>query len=106
MPDAELQPALDRRHVADAAAELHRQVDRGEDRLDRRRVGRAPFEGAIEIDQVDPLEAGVGKAARLGSRIFVERSEEHTSELQSLMRTSYAVFGLKKKKYKPDTTKQ
>src|SRR3546814_8890478 len=26
------------------------------------------------------------------------RSEEHTSELQSLMRTSYAVFGLKKKK--------
>src|SRR3546814_6997603 len=28
----------------------------------------------------------------------VERSEEHTSELQSLMRTSYAVFCLKKKK--------
>src|SRR3546814_1870392 len=27
-----------------------------------------------------------------------ERSEEHTSELQSLMRTSYAVFCLKKKK--------
>src|SRR3546814_3030391 len=27
----------------------------------------------------------------------VERSEEHTSELQSLMRTSYAVFCLKKK---------
>src|SRR3546814_7146491 len=29
----------------------------------------------------------------------VERSEEHTSELQSLMRISYAVFCLKKKKY-------
>src|SRR3546814_10278668 len=28
------------------------------------------------------------------------RSEEHTSELQSLMRTSYAVFFLKKKKQK------
>src|SRR3546814_5550856 len=28
----------------------------------------------------------------------VPRSEEHTSELQSLMRTSYAVFCLKKKK--------
>src|SRR3546814_3711869 len=28
----------------------------------------------------------------------VERSEEHTSELQSLMRSSYAVFCLKKKK--------
>src|SRR3546814_1807757 len=31
-------------------------------------------------------------------RIQVERSEEHTSELQSLMRISYAVFCLKKKK--------
>src|SRR3546814_1773571 len=29
-----------------------------------------------------------------------ERSEEHTSELQSLMRISYAVFCLKKKKIK------
>src|SRR3546814_4595659 len=29
------------------------------------------------------------------------RSEEHTSELQSLMRISYAVFCLKKKKKKP-----
>src|SRR3546814_4560974 len=29
------------------------------------------------------------------------RSEEHTSELQSLMRISYAVFCLKKKKSKP-----
>src|SRR3546814_4440894 len=28
----------------------------------------------------------------------IERSEEHTSELQSLMRISYAVFCLKKKK--------
>src|SRR3546814_9159815 len=28
-----------------------------------------------------------------------QRSEEHTSELQSLMRISYAVFCLKKKKY-------
>src|SRR3546814_5873667 len=30
----------------------------------------------------------------------VERSEEHTSELQSLMRISYAVFCLTKKKHK------
>src|SRR3546814_1339856 len=30
------------------------------------------------------------------------RSEEHTSELQSLMRISYAVFCLKKKKHKPN----
>src|SRR3546814_2531333 len=32
------------------------------------------------------------------SGILVPRSEEHTSELQSLMRISYAVFCLKKKK--------
>src|SRR3546814_7693483 len=30
----------------------------------------------------------------------IDRSEEHTSELQSLMRISYAVFCLKKKKHK------
>src|SRR3546814_6096975 len=34
-----------------------------------------------------------------------ERSEEHTSELQSLMRISYAVFCLKKKNTKEKTTK-
>src|SRR3546814_8449134 len=33
------------------------------------------------------------------------RSEEHTSELQSLMRISYAVFCLKKKKKHNDTRK-
>src|SRR3546814_8128820 len=32
------------------------------------------------------------------SRRGIERSEEHTSELESLMRISYAVFCLKKKK--------
>src|SRR3546814_10312469 len=32
--------------------------------------------------------------------VFQQRSEEHTSELQSLMRISYAVFCLKKKKKK------
>src|SRR3546814_5031059 len=34
---------------------------------------------------------------------LAQRSEEHTSELQSLMRISYAVFCLKKKKYKTKT---
>src|SRR3546814_3478348 len=35
-----------------------------------------------------------------------QRSEEHTSELQSLMRISYAVFCLKKKKNKQTTYKR
>src|SRR3546814_6617240 len=34
------------------------------------------------------------------------RSEEHTSELQSLMRISYAVFCLKKKKQQKNTHRQ
>src|SRR3546814_2704448 len=33
---------------------------------------------------------------RSGNELAVDRSEEHTSELQSLMRISYAVFCLKK----------
>src|SRR3546814_1156275 len=47
----------------------------------------------------DIAESGIAPA-------IIERSEEHTSELQSLMRTSYAVFCLKKKraKYKTHTT--
>src|SRR3546814_15532521 len=35
---------------------------------------------------------------------LAQRSEEHTSELQSLMRISYAVFCLNKKKYTTHTT--
>src|SRR3546814_5528344 len=39
------------------------------------------------------------------AHLLAERSEEHTSELQSLMRTSYAVFCLKKKKTSEHTMK-
>src|SRR3546814_7855288 len=44
---------------------------------------------------VDGAQEGV---AIVESEIIADRSEEHTSELQSLMRISYAVFCLKKKK--------
>src|SRR3546814_139075 len=37
-------------------------------------------------------------SSKTNNRLPVTRSEEHTSELQSLMRISYAVFCLKKKK--------
>src|SRR3546814_4199551 len=43
------------------------------------------------------LETVAERVFRLGDE-FGARSEEHTSELQSLMRISYAVFCLKKKK--------
>src|SRR3546814_9215623 len=49
---------------------------------------RAP----AEIEEIDPRQGGLGL-------VFDQaiRSEEHTSELQSLMRLSYAVFCLQKK---------
>src|SRR3546814_3841429 len=37
-------------------------------------------------------------------KVAIRRSEEHTSELQSLMRISYAVFCLKKKKHNTQQT--
>src|SRR3546814_4885254 len=40
----------------------------------------------------------VGRRGRLLRKAELRRSEEHTSELQSLMRISYADFGLKKEK--------
>src|SRR3546814_4731743 len=43
---------------------------------------------------------GIAAIAKWGHVNHCERSEEHTSELQSLMRISYAVFCLKKKKHK------
>src|SRR3546814_10301213 len=51
---------------------------------------------------------GMMKAALLapeGILLPVDRSEEHTSELQSLMRNSYAVFCLQKKKIHLPPTK-
>src|SRR3546814_7209510 len=44
------------------------------------------------------FDAVAGFPVRIAHRQNGDRSEEHTSELQSLMRISYAVFCLKKKK--------
>src|SRR3546814_4942035 len=46
------------------------------------------------------LHAGGGTVAACAGGLHPGRSEEHTSELQSLMRISYAVFCLKKKNQK------
>src|SRR3546814_2198105 len=44
---------------------------------------------------------GQSAASPRSDSLYAGRSEEHTSELQSLMRISYAVFCLKKKKITP-----
>src|SRR3546814_2885911 len=52
--------------------------------------------GISEVLRFDPARHGIGVS--LVCPGGVDRSEEHTSELQSLMRISYAVFCLKKKR--------
>src|SRR3546814_4031660 len=66
-------------------------------------AGRQTFCKRNVHDRADFLVGTISDLARNLSfepirRIFRNRSEEHTSELQSLMRISYAVFCLKKKK--------
>src|SRR3546814_5669704 len=74
----------------------------------QRGVGRGPGRGdEREARPQDARQAarrspqGARPGRQVGSRQLANpalRSEEHTSELQSLMRISYAVFCLKKKK--------
>src|SRR3546814_9153157 len=52
----------------------------------------------------DPVEGRQDRPPHRVVRPELKRSEEHTSELQSLMRISYAVFCLKKKKTKTKRT--
>src|SRR3546814_8678209 len=82
---------------------LVRAVAAGEqlhDQAARLRVQRRPLFGERGVDECDRAAVGVrvGRNDRTGQIVVAvdDRSEEHTSELQSLMRISYAVFCLKK----------
>src|SRR3546814_6223619 len=54
----------------------------------------------LAIGELDDLLQHLGREIDVHSITHDSRSEEHTSELQSLMRISYAVFCLKKKNHK------
>src|SRR3546814_7315386 len=96
-----------------------------DDREDAHLLNGPALEGGVSQDDIDAMFGGDGTdqnaaaesatEVREGAEILAdgevpsrkkspsmkktrERSEEHTSELQSLMRISYAVFCLKKKK--------
>src|SRR3546814_8601951 len=73
----------------------HRSADHAVPPLDAEVVGHLDL-GAHPVPHGDDREPAPPRLAV----VWVVRSEEHTSELQSLMRTSYAVFCLKKKKTK------
>src|SRR3546814_10298507 len=62
----------------------------------RGRLDLCQFLGIIDV--LEPLDADQRAGLRERQHMREFRSEEHTSELQSLMRISYAVFCLKKKK--------
>src|SRR3546814_2320357 len=81
--------------------------------------GGAAGQDGAEFQQGGPATSPAGRGLKSGlhrsgipaadgeqrAAAFVAgRSEEHTSELQSLMRISYAVFCLKKKKQKINTS--
>src|SRR3546814_1912756 len=104
----DLQPVRRRRRAHGAVgahednhpyARLARELTRGREHqhmatFDQELTGRYAAAGADHADL---------DARRIARAVFVRdtirtRSEEHTSELQSLMRISYAVFCLKKKK--------
>src|SRR3546814_6643191 len=115
--------------VADAvprrqAGAVLRPVEHPRDRAQPADAGVAPARGArTDVQALDHVDRRGGAEVVVETRLVVDqravavardagqpggnfaRSEEHTSELQSLMRISYAVFCLNKKKhYKSNNT--
>src|SRR3546814_3398206 len=86
-PDTTLFRSHDHRHLRRVGARVAQDLDRPRHVQVRHHDGA----GAGQAGRHEGLEPG--------------RSEEHTSELQSLMRNSYAVFCLKKKNNKKKTKK-
>src|SRR3546814_3911633 len=91
-------PAADRRPVRGRRRDEHRRCV----------VGNADAADERPADVASLLLGGLRDHRRRGPAAAPQRrgdrSEEHTSELQSLMRISYAVFCLKKKKTSNTTT--
>src|SRR3546814_9930843 len=79
------------RALVDGAADATSDVPRRKGREAKAAIGIEP----LGCEQ-QSLVAGLDHVRHVDERVGRERSEEHTSELQSLMRISYAVFCLKK----------
>src|SRR3546814_7800202 len=102
---------LDQRRRAAFGFELDQPRDQGrlrddpadaESRCHQLGKGAEVKDDARAIERLqERLVLAVEADASIGTVLENRRSEEHTSELQSLMRISYAVFCLKKKNNKP-----
>src|SRR3546814_3861158 len=75
----------------------------GERRRRRQHLAQPP---GLEVESLLAQREAQRKALRLPHLGKARRSEEHTSELQSLMRISYAVFCLKKKNISANINKR
>src|SRR3546814_5814262 len=103
---------VERDHVAVRGAEINRIADLDRGRLEIEflaalvlarpgQITRMIFPDAFERADIvrRDLREWAEARPRLVASVIAPRSEAHTSELQSLMRISYAVFCLQKKKY-------
>ncbi len=82
--EALFQPGLDMAQRADAAAELHGEIHALEDRLHRRAIDALAGKGAVEVDDVQVVEALAFEAPGLGRRVIVEDGRLlHVAELQT-----------------------
>jgi len=77
-------PSLYAIHVADAAAQLHRQSRGRKDGPHRRLVHRPPGKGAVQIHHMQPGRTFRLEGARLTGRIgLIDRGELHLAALQA-----------------------
>src|SRR3546814_4516700 len=80
-------------------------TESGRRQLKRMDLGGEESGGPVRLAKPEPAASKAcsdrgTRSAASEVRVAIKRSEEHTSELQSLMRISYAVFCLKKKKHR------
>src|SRR3546814_10234895 len=89
---AETKAAENRLHYAEGEAARQKEL------LAEGISSQAQYDQAVLAVQTAKQSIQTARQQSESVRATLSRSEEHTSELQSLMRTSYAVFCLKKKK--------
>src|SRR3546814_8327806 len=96
--DLRMPPLAEELHLRLAEAARRRQILRRREGLVADAEHEAVVEGRVQFrDHAVLRRSGEVEPDDLQPHHVAERSEEHTSELQSLMRISYAVFCLKKK---------
>src|SRR3546814_9124030 len=91
-----IRPHLPALAVRDQCVALERGLDLGRQRLGI--GGRCTVAARLAMHLGDLAQHRYREQVRRDQERIQTRSEEHTSELQSLLRISYAVFCLKKKK--------